>query len=217
MCKCARTYCFTQVRTYCFLAYVRTYSRAYVRSTYCFTQVRTYCFTQVLSILLRKLVHTLSPLQLKATALPDQIPLQFLRRFKAKNGSQRKKNVIPIVDVDKWTWRQTSCMSPQKGKAFALHVHCTCKCPLCTACPRYLLRVAFVCWLSRKKHSRTYVRAYSPRTALAEEPELWLLVQAFTARSHALTHAHRLTVARKAEVVGAAVLQCRGCFKRPPE
>ena len=134
-------------------------------------------------------------------------------------GEERlpEKHVIPIVDVDKWTWRQTSCMSPQKGKAFALHVHCTCKCPLCTACPRYLLRVAFVCWLSGKKHSRTYVRTYSPRTALAEEPELWLLVQAFTARSHALTHAHRLTVARKAEVVGAAVLQCRGCFKRPPE
>ena len=77
VCKCARTYCFTQVRTYCFLAYVRTYSRAYVRSTYCFTQVRTYCFTQVLSILLRKLVHTLSPLQLKATALPDQMPLSW--------------------------------------------------------------------------------------------------------------------------------------------
>ena len=140
--------------------------------------------------------------------------------FTSFQGEERlpEKHVIPIVDVDKWTWRQTSCMSPQKGKAFfSLHVHCTCKGPLCTECPRYLLRVAFVYWLSGKKHSRTYVRTYSPRTALAEEPELWLLVQAFTARSHALTHAHRLTVARKAEVVGAAVLQCRGCFKRPPE
>ena len=99
----------------------------------------------------------------------------------------------------------------------------------CTACALHLQMSLVHCMSAlpsksrvrmlafKKKHSRTYVRAYSPRTALAEEPELWLLVQAFTARSHALTHAHRLTVARKAEVVGAAVLQCRGCFKRPPE
>ena len=100
----------------------------------------------------------------------------------------------------------------------------------CTACALHLQMSLVHCMsalpsksrvrmlaFKKKKHSRTYVRAYSPRTALAEEPELWLLVQAFTARSHALTHAHRLTVARKAEVVGAAVLQCRECLKRPPE
>ena len=140
--------------------------------------------------------------------------------FTSFQGEERlpEKHVIPIVDVDKWTWRQTSCMSPQKRQSFfftacALHlqrslVHCMSALPSKS-------RVRMLAF--RKKHSRTYVRTYSPRTALAEEPELWLLVQAFTARSHALTHAHRLTVARKAEVVGAAVLQCRGCFKRPPE
>ena len=141
--------------------------------------------------------------------------------FTSFQGEERlpEKHVIPIVDVDKWTWRQTSCMSPQKGKAFfstacALHlqrslVHCMSALPSKSRVRMLAFR--------KKKHSRTYVRTYSPRTALAEEPELWLLVQAFTARSHALTHAHRLTVARKAEVVGAAVLQCRECLKRPPE
>ena len=103
--------------------------------------------------------------------------------FTSFQGEERlpEKHVIPIVDVDKWTWRQTSCMSPQKGKAFfSLHVHCTCKGPLCTACPRYLLRVAFVYWLSGKKKTLTHVRTHVQPThssgrgarALASGPSL---------------------------------------------
>ena len=114
--------------------------------------------------------------------------------FTSFQGEERlpEKHVIPIVDVDKWTWRQTSCMSPQKGKAFALHVHCTCKCPLCTACPRYLLRVAFVCWLSRKKtltHVRTRVQPTHSSgrgaRALASGPSLHRALPRSNSRSSA--------------------------------
>ena len=114
--------------------------------------------------------------------------------FTSFQGEERlpEKHVIPIVDVDKWTWRQTSCMSPQKGKAFALHVHCTCKCPLCTACPRYLLRVAFVCWLSGKKtltHVRTHVQPTHSSgrgaRALASGPSLHRALPRSNSRSSA--------------------------------
>ena len=113
--------------------------------------------------------------------------------FTSFQGEERlpEKHVIPIVDVDKWTWRQTSCMSPQKGKAFAVHVHCTCKCPLCTACPRYLLRVAFVCWLSGKTltHVRTHVQPTHSSgrgaRALASGPSLHRALPRSNSRSSA--------------------------------
>ena len=115
--------------------------------------------------------------------------------FTSFQGEERlpEKHVIPIVDVDKWTWRQTSCMSPQKGKAFfSLHVHCTCKGPLCTACPRYLLRVAFVCWLSGKKtltHVRTHVQPTHSSgrgaRALASGPSLHRALPRSNSRSSA--------------------------------
>ena len=115
--------------------------------------------------------------------------------FTSFQGEERlpEKHVIPIVDVDKWTWRQTSCMSPQKGKAFfSLHVHCTCKGPLCTACPRYLLRVAFVYWLSGKKtltHVRTHVQPTHSSgrgaRALASGPSLHRALPRSNSRSSA--------------------------------
>ena len=75
---------------------------------------------------------------------------------------------------------------------FSLHVHCTCKGPLCTACPRYLLRVAFVCWLSGKKtltHVRTHVQPTHSSgrgaRALASGPSLHRALPRSNSRSSA--------------------------------
>ena len=157
-CKCFHVRCMTTyVRTYllrvafvCGLSGKNTHVRTYARTAHANRQAHAYVSAY------------------SSTSI-----------FTSFQGEERlpEKHVIPIVDVDKWTWRQTSCMSPQKGKAFALHVHCTCKCPLCTACPRYVPSKSRVRMLAfrkktpfagtRARHAhagvqvyvRTYVRA----------------------------------------------------------